>query len=335
MTNQRPVYDVELVSDLNDLIQLDRDATEAYTVAINTIRNDSIRDRLVENRADHQRHVEALAGLVRGRGAMAIELPHITGPIKLAVQAMGGATMRDANVLLALRVVEGQVREQYARYGSRKWPEDVEAVVRGSRDDEERHYRWVIDTLRDLGYGDQTLAGSVGAAAEALHKLVASPIEAVSKQFMRFVDQNRPQMPMWRDHDVPTVVARFRDALRALETSGEIEGMVSLFSPDAVLTSPLVPEPAHGADGARAYWNAHRAAAEAITTDITHVTDASGSATLEWTSRGQREGADVSWKGVTVLQHHHGRITRLQSFFDPAPLRVPQDAVPTSAAAAP
>ncbi len=334
MTNQRPVYDVELVSDLNDLIQLDRDATEAYTVAINTIRNDSIRDRLVENRADHQRHVEALAGLVRGRGAMAIELPHITGPIKLAVQAMGGATMRDANVLLALRVVEGQVREQYARYGARKWPEDVEAVVRGSRDDEERHYRWVIDTLRDLGYGDQTLAGSVGAAAEALHKLVASPIEAVSKQFMRFVDQNRPQMPMWRDHDVPTAVARFRDALRALETSGEIEAMVSLFSPDAVLTSPLLPEPAHGADGARAYWNAHRAAAQAVTTDITHATDASGSATLEWTSRGQREGADLSWKGVTVFQHHHGRITRLQSFFDPAPLHAAADAVTTSAAAA-
>jgi len=311
-------YDTELVSDLNDLIQLDRDATEAYTVAINSVRDPAIRDALVANRADHLRHVEELAALVRGRGAMAIELPHVTGPIKLAIQAMGAITMRDTNALLALRVVEGQVKERYAHYRDRRWPADVQPVIQRADDDEARHYRWVTDALAERGVSEQSLAGSVSSAVETLHRLVATPIETLSKQVMRFVDENRPGIPAsWAPRSVSPVVERFRHALTAVEDRGELDGMVSLFADNAVLTSADRAEPAHGPEGARTFWNVYRGAFITVHTEFGAITEAPGVITMPWTSRARTLGGnDVTWQGITVIEHLDGHIRRMQMLFD-------------------
>ncbi len=317
-------YDKELVSDLNDLIQLDRDAIEAYTVAINSVRDASIRDALVANRADHMRHVDELGALVRGRGAMAIELPHVTGPIKMAIQAMGAATMRDANVLLALRVVEGQVHDRYEHYRERHWPVDVEPVIRTGLADEARHYRWATERAQELGVGTDSLAGSVSSAVEALHKLVASPIEAASKQLLRFVDENRSAFPsVFTGRDDRPLVAHYKRALAAVEQRAELDGMVSLFTPEATLSRADHSEIAHGVDGARQFWSSYRAAFLTVHTEFTSDADAPGVLTLSWLTRGRgADGAGVSFRGITVIEHHNGRITRLQQLFDPAQLTV-------------
>jgi ketosteroid isomerase-like protein len=327
VASQRFPYDATLVADLNDLIQLDRDASEAYTVAINSVRGDTLRDALVANRADHRRNAELLAALVRSRGAMAMELPHVTGPFKVIVQAIGGATRRDANVLLALRVVEGQVREQYTRLAAQPWPADVDAVVQTAAAGEERHYRWILESLQDLGAGEDTWAGTVGAAAEAFHKVVATPIEAAAKHLMRVVDEANPfTQRAWTgqasrsSRAEATVVDRYRSALHAVEERGDTEWMVALFASDATLASPLI-RAEEGEGSASHFWAEYHRVFATIVTQIDRVSDASGTATLQWTSRGRHAtGPEVTFSGVTVLEYRDDRITRLQSFFDPAVL---------------
>src|SRR5215208_7189497 len=88
------------IADLNDLLQLDHDAVEAYTIAIDFARDEQIRQTLVDYRADHKRHIEELSGLIRARGGLPTELPHATGPLKLAVQGIG-AVAGDNALLLA------------------------------------------------------------------------------------------------------------------------------------------------------------------------------------------------------------------------------------------
>ena len=84
--------DAALVAELNDLLQLDHDAVQAYSLAIKGIRNPEHRETLTRFRGDHERHVRELTELIREHDGIPVQLSHIpTGPMKLAVQAIGNA----------------------------------------------------------------------------------------------------------------------------------------------------------------------------------------------------------------------------------------------------
>lgn len=181
-----PQNDDTLIAELNDLLQLDHDAVQAYTVAIDAVREPRYRDRLVEYRADHERHIEELAALVRAGGGLPVELPHPTAPLKLAVQALGAAP-GDSTLLLAFKAVEGQARDKYRRFAAKPYPPEAKETVQRGAADEERHYAWVEGTLRERGVGAGTLQHGVASAVEGLHKLLADPIEGFERQVMQMV----------------------------------------------------------------------------------------------------------------------------------------------------
>jgi rubrerythrin len=84
--------DAALAADLNDLLRLDHDAVQAYTLAIRLLENPDYKRQLEEFRADHQRHIDELSQLIRSRDAVPLEFPHLpSGAFKLAVQGVGGA----------------------------------------------------------------------------------------------------------------------------------------------------------------------------------------------------------------------------------------------------
>jgi ketosteroid isomerase-like protein/bacterioferritin (cytochrome b1) len=176
-----PPNENRLIAELNDLLQLDHDAVEAYTIAIDLAREPRYREALVEHRADHKRHIEELATLIRGRGALPIEIPHTTAPLKLTVQALGAAP-GDKTLLLAFKAVEGQARDKYRRFAVKPYPEDVADVVKRAAADEERHYQWVEQSLRELGVGAGTVPHAIASAVEGLHKLLADPIEGFERK---------------------------------------------------------------------------------------------------------------------------------------------------------
>jgi uncharacterized protein (TIGR02284 family) len=144
---------VTMVARLNDMLQLDHDAVQAYTVAIENLENQSHRETLKQFRADHQRHIEELANLIQANGGTPVHLSHLTtGLFKLAVQQVGRLGS-DWGILIAFETNEQQVRDKYWRAVEQPYPLEVQAVLRRAAEDEERHYSWAIETLRRMGTG--------------------------------------------------------------------------------------------------------------------------------------------------------------------------------------
>ncbi|MGZ8491657.1 MAG: DUF2383 domain-containing protein [Gemmatirosa sp.] len=181
-----------LIAELNDLLQLDHDAVQSYTLAMHELEHAAYRETLRRYRADHERHIEELAALVRAHGGMPMEFPHPTGVAKLAKQALGGVG-GDRRVLLAFRANERQARDKYARAAERAadWPEDVQAVVRRGAADEARHYDWADATLEALGEKADSPRGRALRAYETVHARAADAVEAVGKRGMQGVELAR------------------------------------------------------------------------------------------------------------------------------------------------
>lgn len=334
--------DATIVAELNDLLQLDHDAVEGYTIAIDRLRDAARRETLVSFRADHKRHIEELAALVRARGALPVELPHATGALKLAVQALG-ALGNDTSLLLAFKAVEGQVRDKYRRIAQRRFPPDAADVVTRAAADEERHYAWVEQTLREMGAGAGTLPHDFANAVEQVHRLIADPLEGAARRVMRDVgaavgttrSRRGPEAPSPADAARGAATSpnaggaavggpdtrRFIDALRALEEAGDVEPMATLFDDAADVSNPM--HTSSGAGGARAFWRSYRETFEEIRSEFSRVVESSGTAMLEWTSRGRlRGGREIAYGGVSVLELRDGRVQRFRSYFDTRPFEL-------------
>jgi ketosteroid isomerase-like protein len=341
-----------LIADLNDLLQLDHDAVQAYTLAIDVVRDARYRERLVEYRGDHKRHIEELAAVVRAHGGLPVELPHATAPLKLAVQALGAAP-GDATLLLAFKAVEGQARDKYHRASHASLPDDALAVVQRAAADEDRHYAWVEQVLREQGVGSGTLPHGIASAVEGLHKLLADPIEGVERQIMQAVgnlvgtsrQRTGGAAPSPIDAMTQGMAAggsgggatadedaaewegdalRFAAALHALEETGDVERMVMLFDDTAEVSGPTDAAPHRGRDGARKFWRMYRDSFGEIHSEFEKIVEGrDGTVMLEWTSRGvTATGSPVTYRGVSVAEIPDGRVTRFRTYFDTRELEI-------------
>lgn len=145
----------EIVAGLNDLLQLDHDAIGSYEVAMERLEDRDHASQIAGFRLDHERHVRELTELIRSLGGTPKNEPHATGPLKQALQGLGGVA-GDKGLLMAFRTNELQVRTKYDGYASKavKWPAEVKRVIDANALDEERHYRWVADVMKSMGLGD-------------------------------------------------------------------------------------------------------------------------------------------------------------------------------------
>jgi rubrerythrin len=144
----------EVLDGLNDLLQLDHDAIGAYEIAMEKLEDRDAASQIAGFLRDHERHVRDLNELIQGLGGVPKNEPHATGPLKEALQSIGGLA-GDKGILMAWRTNELQVRTKYDTYASRAnaWPHDVKRVIDRNALDEERHYQWVSDALALLGVG--------------------------------------------------------------------------------------------------------------------------------------------------------------------------------------
>ena len=181
----------QLVAQLNDLLQLDYDAVQAYRLAISLLSNPEYKAQLRDFRADHERHIDELSRLVANHGGVPVEMPHLpTGVFKLAVQAAGRAG-GDRGVLLAFKANERQVRDKYRRAAESRQPPEVAVILSRAAGDESLHYSWVLETLEDLGVGANTRAGRIENAFEAGHARLADAVESGEREVMRATETAR------------------------------------------------------------------------------------------------------------------------------------------------
>jgi rubrerythrin len=182
----------ELIAELNDLLALDHDAVQAYSLAIGAISNAEYRDTLAGFRGDHQRHVERLTQLIRDNGGVPVELPHLpTGAFKLAVQALG-TLGDDRAVLMTFKANEAQVRDKYRRHAERPHKTAVSVILRAAAADEERHYQWVDEVLQQMGVERGGLLDTVQGAVEAVHGRTADAVESAGRRVAEAAERIRP-----------------------------------------------------------------------------------------------------------------------------------------------
>jgi len=142
----------EVIEGLNDLLQLDHDAVGAYEIAIEKLKDREHADQISGFKKDHERHIRELNELIAALGGTPTNEPHATGPLKQALQSLGGIA-GDKGVLIAWRANELQVRTKYDSYAAEanRWPQNAKRVVDQNALDEGRHLEWATRVLNGMG----------------------------------------------------------------------------------------------------------------------------------------------------------------------------------------
>lgn len=191
MAEPRIQSEASLIAELNDLLQLDHDAVQAYGIAIDCVEDERLRETLIAFRGDHERHIDELTELIRAHGGIPIEIAHIpTGMFKAAVQR-AGAARGDRALMLAFKANERQVRDKYRRHADCAHPPEVHTVLARAASDEERHYAWALEVLDDLCAGTDTVIGRIEGGFERGHKALADAVEGAERRVMERVEGAR------------------------------------------------------------------------------------------------------------------------------------------------
>lgn len=179
-----------IVSQLNDLLQLDHDAVAAYNVAIRELDSAALKAELEAHLNDHKRHIEELERHIDRLGGMKMSMPHLSGVFKLAVQSAVAAGS-DRAVLLAFKANEMQVRDKYARAAEADMPVDVRDTISRAAADERRHYDWAVQSLEQMGAEKSDTDVKATRAFAHAHGRSADAMEAAERGAMNVAERAR------------------------------------------------------------------------------------------------------------------------------------------------
>jgi uncharacterized protein (TIGR02284 family) len=132
---------------LEQLIELDYDAMDAYEAAVDRLQSPESRAQMIAFRDDHARHVRDLGTILRQSGR---EPP--TGPDAKRSLVQGkvviAGLMGDKAVLMAMTGNEDDTNTAYERCVSNDIvPSQVRETLRACLADERRHRAWIEDQL--------------------------------------------------------------------------------------------------------------------------------------------------------------------------------------------
>ena len=137
----------DLVSLLNQLLELEYDALEAYQAAIDRLDDATFKTSFESFRGDHQRHVNELDGALRSFG----ETPPTGGDVKKVLakgKVLIGALIGDRAVLMAMKTNEDDTNTAYERVVKRDdVPSHLRVIFERALADERRHRAWIEQQL--------------------------------------------------------------------------------------------------------------------------------------------------------------------------------------------
>lgn len=113
----------------------------------------------------------------------------------------------------------------------------------------------------------------------------------------------------------------FVNALRELETGGDIEVMVPLFAENSEIGNTALKDTLKGTDGVREFWTNYRGTFAELESAFRNRIVSDETSALEWETTGRSaDGEEIRYKGVSVFEHDGEKITRFFAYFDPADL---------------
>jgi uncharacterized protein (TIGR02284 family) len=147
-----------VISVLNDLIQLDIDAVHAYAQAVDNVEDSVVRGRLLEFQSDHERHIRELTEVVLEQGGTPIEHKRdFKGFLIEGMTAIRSST-GTKGALKAMKTNEVLTNRKYDKALDEDLPPRVRDLVLRNREDERRHLQYIesclssriSDTVRDV-----------------------------------------------------------------------------------------------------------------------------------------------------------------------------------------
>jgi len=138
------------IAALNDLIQLDYDAVQAYERAIARIDNEGIRGELEAFKRDHERHIVTLGDSVRDLGGAPIDLRRDMKGLLLEGLTLVRSVTGVEGALKAMRTTEEITNDVYDEAFQISMPSTVREVVEQGRDDERRHLAYIQRVIAQI-----------------------------------------------------------------------------------------------------------------------------------------------------------------------------------------
>ena len=146
----------DVLSMLNDLIELDYDAAEAYEAAIERLDDPDSKSNLQTFRDDHLRHTQELSTVVRDLGGdppTEGDFKAVLTKGKVVIAGLGG----DVAVLRAMKSNEDDTNTAYERAVARdELTDDIIDLLQRNLDDERRHRAWIVRRIDELQRPSET-----------------------------------------------------------------------------------------------------------------------------------------------------------------------------------
>ena len=141
----------DLASMLNQLLELDFDAIEAYRAAIERLKDETDKSQLASFMADHERHTRELTAIIEGMGHVPASGPDIKQLLTKG-KVVIGSLVGDAAILLAMRTNESDTNTAYERATARQdLSRELRDILERNLQDEKRHRSWIqtrVEALR-------------------------------------------------------------------------------------------------------------------------------------------------------------------------------------------
>lgn len=135
----------DVVRELNNLIQLDVDAIKAYDQAIEACEHASVKMKLTEFRADHQRHVTDLSAHVRALGAQPEVKQDLKGYLIEGFTAITSVGTHSA--LVSMKGNEMLTNSRYQAALKMDLSPEIRVTLEKNYSDEQRHLAWIKEAL--------------------------------------------------------------------------------------------------------------------------------------------------------------------------------------------
>ena len=136
---------------MNDVLELEYDALEAYKTAIHKLENKEYQNQLKEFRADHEKHIKEISSLLKSKNIKPVSGPD-SGKQWLAKGKVHLANLfGDKAILQAMISNEKDTNTAYERILTHKhrWSEAHDTLL-SALEDEEYHKDWLEQTVASL-----------------------------------------------------------------------------------------------------------------------------------------------------------------------------------------
>lgn len=145
------MFEKTIESIMNDLIQLDVDASYAYSQAIKEIKEKDIQQQLIDFQEDHERHIKELSNLLKTLGGEPVKPTRDLKGFVIEGMTALQSLMGTKGALKAMLTNEKITNKKYAdALDHNGFTQEARQLIQDNFNDEKRHLEYIKEKLNEL-----------------------------------------------------------------------------------------------------------------------------------------------------------------------------------------